>query len=58
MYKCIVDFSVECAGEQFMFTSGTLWNAKENEFGSIVISNSANMITISKNMFEKFFEKE
>ena len=58
MYKCIVDFSVERAGEQFMFTRGTLWNAKEDEFGSIVISNSANMITISKNMFEKFFEKE
>lgn len=58
MYKCIVDFIVECAGEQFMFTRGTLWNAKENEYGSITISNEENIITISNNMFEKYFEKE
>ena len=39
MYKCIVDFIIDRAGEQFIFASGTIWNAKENEYGSITISN-------------------
>ena len=58
MYRCIVDFMIDRAGEQFTFASGTLWNAKENEYGSITISNEENILTISKNMFEKCFEKE
>ena len=58
MYRCIVDFIIDRAGEQFTFASGTLWNAKENEYGSITISNEENILTISKNMFEKCFEKE
>lgn len=58
MYKCIVDFIIDRAGEQFIFASGTIWNAKENEYGSITISNEKNIITISKSMFEKCFEKE
>ena len=57
MYRCIVDFMIDRAGEQFTFASGTLWNAKENEYGSITISNEKNIITISKNIFVNYFEK-
>lgn len=58
MYRCKESFYIERGGETFYFDIGTLWNVNYNEYGSITIYNEKNIIPISKNMFEKCFEKE
>ena len=57
MYKCIVEFMVERAGERFIFKKDTLWNAKENEFGTINVYNDSTNISIMPNLLNLYFEK-
>jgi len=58
MYRCKESFYIERGGETFYFDIGTLWDAKENEYGSITIINNGNQIVISPSMFKRVFEKE